>query len=141
MSASYALLQGCAPDRHEAPRRGHGRRHWANRRRRGARNGSLPRFRCASDEWKSALRRPRLAQPQVLRYADLEVNLETRAVTRAGKDISLSARDYDRLVALLDELIDEVGDDEKHPLASLMEVLGTLIEKYEDEHVPELTDF
>jgi HTH-type transcriptional regulator / antitoxin HigA len=29
-------------------------------------------------------------------------------------------------------------EDEQHPLASLMEVIGTLIEKYEDEHVPEL---
>jgi HTH-type transcriptional regulator / antitoxin HigA len=36
-------------------------------------------------------------------------------------------------------LRDEVGDDETHPLAALMEVIGTLIEKYEDEHVPELT--
>ena len=47
--------------------------------------------------------------------------------------------DYDGLVSLLDNLIDEVGGDESHPLASLMEVLGVLIEKYEDEHVPELT--
>jgi len=47
--------------------------------------------------------------------------------------------EYDRLVSLLDNLIDEVGEDESHPLASLMEVLGVLIEKYEDEHVPELT--
>jgi HTH-type transcriptional regulator/antitoxin HigA len=47
--------------------------------------------------------------------------------------------DYDRLVSLLDSLIDEVGEDESHPLASLMEVLGVLIEKYEDEHVPQLT--
>jgi HTH-type transcriptional regulator/antitoxin HigA len=46
--------------------------------------------------------------------------------------------DYDRLVSLLDSLIDKVGEDESHPLASLMEVLGVLIEKYEDEHVPEL---
>ena len=44
-----------------------------------------------------------------------------------------------KLVALLDGLIDEVGEDESHPLASLMEVVGVLIEKYEDEHVPELT--
>jgi HTH-type transcriptional regulator/antitoxin HigA len=36
-------------------------------------------------------------------------------------------------------LRDEVGEYETHPLASLMEVIGTLIEKYEDEHVPELT--
>jgi HTH-type transcriptional regulator/antitoxin HigA len=47
--------------------------------------------------------------------------------------------DYQRLVALLDGLIDEVGENESHPLASLMEVISILIEKYEDEHVPELT--
>jgi HTH-type transcriptional regulator/antitoxin HigA len=47
--------------------------------------------------------------------------------------------EYSRLVALLDGLIDEVGEDEAHPLASLMEILGVLIEKYEEENVPELT--
>jgi len=31
-----------------------------------------------------------------------------------------------------------VGDDEVHPLASLIEIVGVLIEKYEHEHVPEL---
>jgi HTH-type transcriptional regulator/antitoxin HigA len=35
-------------------------------------------------------------------------------------------------------LIDEVGEDESHPLASLMEIVGVLIQKYETEHVPEL---
>jgi DNA-binding response OmpR family regulator len=71
---------------------------------------------------ETALRRPRLAQPQVLRYADLEVNLETRSVTRAEKDISLSAREYDLLVALLrnpqrvftrDQLLDQVWGTER----------------------------
>lgn len=47
--------------------------------------------------------------------------------------------EYKRLVAVLDSLIDTVGENEKHPLASLMEVIGVLIEKYEDEHVPELS--
>jgi HTH-type transcriptional regulator/antitoxin HigA len=46
--------------------------------------------------------------------------------------------DYNRIVALLDQLVDEVGEDESHPLASLMEVLSVLIERYEAEHVPEL---
>ena len=46
--------------------------------------------------------------------------------------------EYNRIVALLDELIDEVGEDENHPLASLMEILGVLIEHYENAHVPEL---
>jgi len=48
-------------------------------------------------------------------------------------------REYENLVALLDDLIDEVGEDEAHPLASLMEVVGVLIEKYEDENVSELS--
>ena len=48
--------------------------------------------------------------------------------------------EYQRLMAILDDLIDVVGEDENHPLASLMEVIGVLIEKYEAEHVPELTD-
>jgi HTH-type transcriptional regulator/antitoxin HigA len=46
--------------------------------------------------------------------------------------------EYRRLVALLDSLIDEVGEDESHQLASLMEIIGVLIENYEAEHVPEL---
>jgi HTH-type transcriptional regulator/antitoxin HigA len=45
--------------------------------------------------------------------------------------------DYKRAVNLLDELIDEVGENEDHPLASLMETLGTLVESYEDQHFPE----
>ena len=49
-----------------------------------------------------------------------------------------SEDEYQRLVTLLDALIDRVGEDETHPLASLMELVGTLIERYEDEHVPEL---
>ena len=48
--------------------------------------------------------------------------------------------EYEKAVRLLDNLIDTVGEDESHPLASLMEILGVLIEKYEDEHVPEITE-
>ena len=47
--------------------------------------------------------------------------------------------EYQRLVAVLDDLIDVVGEDEDHPLASMMEVIGVLIERYEEEHIPELT--
>ena len=45
---------------------------------------------------------------------------------------------YQKLVAWLDRLIDEVGENEQHPLASLMDVMGVLIEYYENEHIPEL---
>ena len=48
--------------------------------------------------------------------------------------------EYQQLVTVLDDLIDEVGEDDDRPLASLIEVIGVLIEKYEDEHVPELMD-
>lgn len=46
-------------------------------------------------------------------------------------------REYKQLVELLDELTDIVRDDENHPLANLMDVVGVLIESYEDEHAPE----
>jgi HTH-type transcriptional regulator / antitoxin HigA len=52
--------------------------------------------------------------------------------------IPRSEKEYEETVALLDSLIDEVGEDENHPLASFMEILGVLIEKYEDEFVPEI---
>jgi HTH-type transcriptional regulator/antitoxin HigA len=47
--------------------------------------------------------------------------------------------EYNRLVVVLDSLIDEVGEDESHPLASLMEIIGVLIENYENEYTPELS--
>lgn len=47
--------------------------------------------------------------------------------------------EYLAAVETLDALIDQVGQDEAHPLASLMELVGVLVEKYEDEHVPEIT--
>ena len=48
--------------------------------------------------------------------------------------------EYEKLVTVLDSLIDEVGENESHPLASLMEVIGVLIENYENQYVPELTE-
>lgn len=44
---------------------------------------------------------------------------------------------YENAVKMLDELIDKIGETENHPLASLMETLGTLIECYETQHFPE----
>jgi HTH-type transcriptional regulator/antitoxin HigA len=47
-------------------------------------------------------------------------------------------KDYKKLVSLLDGVVDEVGENENHPLASLMESLGSLVETYETNHVEEL---
>ena len=46
-------------------------------------------------------------------------------------------KDYNKLVNLLDSLIDEVGNNENHPLTSLMETIGTLIETYESQYINE----
>jgi len=48
--------------------------------------------------------------------------------------------EYNQIVSLLDKLIDDVGEDESHPLASLMEVLGLLIEHCETAHNSELSE-
>ena len=45
-------------------------------------------------------------------------------------------KEYSRIVNILDGLIDEVGENESHPLASLMETLGSLIETYEAQNIP-----
>ena len=44
-------------------------------------------------------------------------------------------KDYARAVAMLDEIIDEIGEDEKHPLAELADALSVFVEKYEAEHM------
>jgi HTH-type transcriptional regulator / antitoxin HigA len=77
-------------------------------------------------------------------------NMQTQDVEQAGQVWPSVARvlfvphtdqEYEELVSVLDTLIDIVGENEQHPLASLMEVIGVLVEKYEDENVPEITDF
>lgn len=45
-------------------------------------------------------------------------------------------REYNAAVKRLNELLDEIGDNEKHPLYSLLDTLGTLIHAYEEEHYP-----
>lgn len=48
-------------------------------------------------------------------------------------------QEYERTVTSLDELIDKVGENKRHTLASLLDTLGTLIDVYEDKHFPEST--
>jgi HTH-type transcriptional regulator/antitoxin HigA len=44
--------------------------------------------------------------------------------------------DYDQLVEALDELTDRIGDDESHPLMSLVDIIGDWVEAYDLEHRP-----
>lgn len=44
-------------------------------------------------------------------------------------------REYDQAVARLNLLLDKIGTNEKHPLYSLLDTLGTLIHAYEEKHI------
>ena len=43
-------------------------------------------------------------------------------------------QDYDRAVERLNTLLDEVGTDERHPLYSLLDTLGTVLHAWEEQH-------
>lgn len=42
--------------------------------------------------------------------------------------------DYDRMVTLVEQLVDRVGDNERHPLASLLAIVGELVADYDRDH-------
>lgn len=43
---------------------------------------------------------------------------------------------YQKRIALLNELIDEVGENEVHPLATLLDIVGMAVANYEQAHYP-----
>ncbi len=47
-----------------------------------------------------------------------------------------SKAEYDRAVVVLDTIIDEIGEDEAHPLADLAEALSVFVEAYDKAHYP-----
>ncbi|MCP4396764.1 MAG: transcriptional regulator, partial [bacterium] len=44
--------------------------------------------------------------------------------------------DYDMAVEHLNELLDEIGTNERHPLYELLDTLGAVIHAYEEQHYP-----
>lgn len=59
-----------------------------------------------------------------------------RVWSDVGEGLSIKTdKDYNLAIAILDKLLDKVGGDEKHPLFNFLEVLGTLIGSYEDDHI------
>jgi HTH-type transcriptional regulator/antitoxin HigA len=47
-------------------------------------------------------------------------------------------KEYERAVQMLDAILDEIGEDEKHPLAELADAISVFVERYEAEHVSTL---
>lgn len=59
------------------------------------------------------------------------------------KDLSFNSvlrSDYRQLSPLLEELVDTVGENIHHPATSLMMLVGFLVERYETENVPKLSE-
>ena len=66
--------------------------------------------------------------------------LEKPQFKRAWSVVSMglsikSESDHKKAVAFLDYLLDLVGRNQRHPLFGFLEVLGTLVESYESDHV------
>jgi HTH-type transcriptional regulator/antitoxin HigA len=74
------------------------------------------------------MERMKMLEPQIIR------NLEQ---TAKFIFVPTNEDEYNQIVELLDEIIVIVRDNENHPLANLMDVLGLLVETYEDQFVPE----
>jgi len=49
-----------------------------------------------------------------------------------------NSRNYAELEAILDQLTDAVREDETHPLALAMQIIGENLEQYDDEHYPDI---
>ena len=61
-------------------------------------------------------------------------NLEAHWATIRPLLTIRNERDYERAVKRMETLLDEIGSDERHPLYSLLDTLGTLLEAYEEQH-------
>ena len=68
-------------------------------------------------------------------------NLEAHWATIRPLLTIRNERDYERAVKRMETLLDEIGSDERHPLYSLLDTLGTLLEAYEEQHyaIPDAT--
>ena len=69
---------------------------------------------------------------------ELLIDIGNREETLSFNIISRS--DYRHLSPLLEELVDTVGENAHHPATSLMMLVGFLVERYEKENVPKLSD-
>lgn len=66
-----------------------------------------------------------------------EANADYRRIRqRIPLGVLHTKTEYDRAVAVLDHILDEIGQQETHPLADLAETLALSIEAYEDIYIP-----
>ena len=63
---------------------------------------------------------------------DLQIHWETVSPLLSIRN----EREYDLAAQRLNNLLDEIGTNEQHPLYGLLDTLGTLVHAYEEEHHP-----
>lgn len=74
-----------------------------------------------------------LTQPIIIDYVNESSNNEFHFPLSVFKRPS-SQDEYNSLEATLDDLIDEVRDDENHPLAIVMQVIGDNLESFDNSY-------
>ncbi|MGA3036615.1 MAG: response regulator transcription factor [Vulcanimicrobiaceae bacterium] len=97
---------------------------------------------------RAAMRRPNLAQATVLRFADLEIDLDARTLKRGEQYIPLTTREFDLLVTLArrprrvftrDELVDLVwGSDHEVTIGTVETYISYLRTKIDARPLPPL---
>lgn len=70
-------------------------------------------------------------------YIDQKTKHEFHLPISAFKKPS-NSREYVKLEKILDELIDEVRGNSKHPLAIAMQIIGENLEQYDNENFPDI---
>lgn len=70
-------------------------------------------------------------------YVDQKTQHEFHLPISAFKKPS-NVKEYAKLEKILDELIDEVRENDKHPLALVMQIIGENLEQYDNEHFPQI---
>lgn len=70
-----------------------------------------------------------------MKVKDFDVSSAERAWQAFQRSIGVAAihtpKDYERAVALTNRLLDVVGEDESHPLAGLLDLVGELVSAYD----------
>ena len=75
-----------------------------------------------------------------MKVKDFDVSSAERAWQAFQRSIGVAAihtpKEYERAVALINRLLDVVGEDESHPLAGLLDLVGELVSAYEAREHP-----
>ena len=66
--------------------------------------------------------------------AELEKVKNVWPQVKSVLSVPTNIREFNRLSKILDDLVDEIGNDENHRLSPLLDTIGSLIEAYEEEH-------